>query len=220
MSIAALDTALSAEGLTRLGGFHPDPADDLPGTGTLVLVGPAQDFWRHFGAAPERVDGAPDPLDRWSARVLGAIARAQGARALFPFGGPPWRPFVTWARRSGWAHVSPVGLLVHPEAGLWLSFRGALAFATRLDLPPPPPNPCDSCTARPCLSACPVGALGPAGYDTAACHGFLDSPPGGTCMAGGCQVRAACPVSRGWHRDPAQSAFHMEAFHPCPAPSS
>jgi epoxyqueuosine reductase QueG len=106
-----------------------------------------------------------------------------------------------------------VGLLVHAEAGLWVSLRGALALRQNLAVPGPLARPCEACAAKPCLSACPVGALGPAGYDVPACRGFLDSPAGADCMAAGCAVRRACPVSARYPRAPEQSAFHMRAFH-------
>ena len=128
---------------------------------------------------------------------------------MFPFGGTPWAPFTAWARRSGEAWESPVGLLVHARLGLFVSYRGALAFRERLDLPPARSRPCDACAA-PCLSACPVEALAGRGYDVAACHGFLDTRPGGDCLDRGCAVRRACPVGADL-RPEAQSAFHMRA---------
>ncbi len=208
--------ALAAVRLAVLGGFHPTPDDTLPaGTKTVLLIGPdGPDFWTHFTATPEAADGRDDPLDRWSRRVIGRIACDLGAKALFPFGGPPHRPFYEWALRTGRCHPSPVALLVHDAAGLYVSFRGALALKERLDLPPAPPNPCASCTARPCLGACPVGALTAAGYDLVACHGYLDTPAGQDCLSGGCAVRRACPVSARHGRLPAQSSFHMRNFHP------
>ena len=200
-------------GLAPLGAFHPLPDDGAPAAcRTLVLLGPdGPDFWAVFRASPEHGDLAPDPLNRWSERVLGALAAGLGAEAIFPFGGPPWAPFTAWARRSGEAWQSPVGLLVHARAGLFVSYRGALALAERLALPAPGPRPCEGCPA-PCLSACPVGALAGGPYDLAACHGFLDTAPGRDCLGRGCAVRRACPVGRG-RRPEAQSAFHMAAFH-------
>jgi epoxyqueuosine reductase len=211
-----LDTvaaAAGATGLALLGAFHPVPGDAAPeDCGTLVLLGPDEPaFWAIFAASRERGDGRPDPLDRWSARTVGALAAGLGATPLFPFGGPPYPPFTAWARRSGDAWASPVGLLVHAERGLMVSYRGALALPGRLALPPAPARPCDAC-ARPCLVACPVGALGGAGYDLAACHRYLDTGPGADCMGRGCAVRRACPVGSGRRAD-AQSAFHMAAFH-------
>ncbi len=210
-----LAAALAAERLAVLGGFHPGPDDGLPaGTGTLLMLGPnAAGFWDHFRTQPEFADDVPDPLDRWSARVIGRIAEECGGTALFPFGGPPFLPFIGWALRTGRAWQSPVGLLVHDEAGLMVSWRGALALPRRLELPAPGAKPCDSCAARPCIGACPANALHEGGYDVPLCHAHLATPEGESCMTGGCLVRRACPVSRRHDRPAAQSAFHMRAFH-------
>lgn len=216
LSLPDVTGALAGCGLSLLGGLHPEPdAPHLPpGTGTLLLLGPGEPgFWSRVTASPEFADGAADPLDRWSRRVIGDLARALGGTALFPFGGPPWLPFLDWATRSGAFWSSPVGMLVHAEAGLMVSIRGALALGPRLALPAPPPKPCDTCAAQPCRTACPVDALGPKGYDVAACRGWLDGPAGTDCLDIGCAARRACPVSRTYPRDPAQSAFHMRAFH-------
>lgn len=203
-----------ADGLRAIGGFHAEPGDELPpGTRTLVLLAPSEPgFWPRVTAAPEFADGAPDPLDRWSRRVIGRMACDLGAKALFPFSGPPWHPFIGWALRSGRIHRSPVGLLVDGEAGLFVSLRGAIALRTRVDLPAPDTSPCESCSDRPCLTSCPVGALTGAGYDTPACRDFLATDAGAACMTAGCAVRRACPVSARHPRPPEQSAFHMRAF--------
>lgn len=208
MKLAEVESAAAAARLSVLGGFHPDSGEDL-GT-TLLLIGPGPEFWPHFVQSPEYRDGRPDPLDRWSARVLRRIAEISGGRPLFPFGGPPHHPFHAWAARTGRAWTSPVGFLIHAEQGLWLSFRGALIFDERMRLPPPVSNPCESCVGKPCLDSCPVGALTGDGYDVPACKAFLCD--GGACLETGCKVRAACPVSQSFPRDPHQSAFHMRAF--------
>lgn len=213
-----LDIAASAAGagLDIFGGFHPEPGDGAPdGTGTLLLLGPREPgFWAIVTAAPEWRDGAADPLDRWSVRVVGRLARDIGGHALFPFGGPPWHPFYPWAVRSGRAFASPVTLLVHDTAGLMVSYRGAIALPGRIDLPAPPgASPCESCAGRPCLAACPPRALTARGYDLPACHAFLDTAPGADCLSAGCLVRRACPVSQAYGRLPEQSAHHMRLFH-------
>ena len=198
--------------LEVLGGFAcaDDPALP-PGTRTLLLLGPREPgFWQAVQASPEWA--APDPVDRWSRRVVGQLACDLGGKALFPFGGPPWQPFYTWALRTGAVWESPVKLLVHGSQGLFVSFRGALALREVVDLPAAPARPCDAC-AKPCLTACPVGALTGAGYNLPACHGFLDSTAGQGCMTGGCGVRSTCPLSQAYARMPEQSAYHMRQFH-------
>ncbi len=93
--------------------------------------------WDAFAASPEASDGLDHPLDRWSRRLIEALARELGGKALFPFGGPPFLPFQRWAERAEPVHSSPIGLLIHPDYGLWHSYRGALGFAEALDAPEP-----------------------------------------------------------------------------------
>lgn len=216
ITLQRIESRAGQDVLTVLGAFHGDAETNLPnGAQTLVLLGPNEPgFWDHVTLSPEFADNAPDPLDRWSSRIISRLAEDLGARALFPFGGPPYQPFIAWALKSGRAWQSPVTLLVHDRAGLMVSYRGALAFDERLDLPAPAPCPCDTCEDKPCLVACPVNALANSAYDLAACHGYLDTRPGQECLTRGCAARRACPVSQSYGRNPAQSAFHMKAFHP------
>ena len=212
---------VEAEGLASRGAFHPAADDAVPpfadGTpaATLVLVGNAgPGMWPVFVASEEANDGAPDALDRWSRRVVSRLADALGGTAHFPFGGPPWLPFIRWAQRAGPVHPSPIGPLVHPDFGLWHAYRGAIALRERLDLPPRDnrPSPCERCIERPCLSACPVGAFSTTGYDVDRCAAHIASPPGTQCLDEGCLARHACPAGRGAAYDASQAAFHMRAF--------
>lgn len=212
MNLEELRQATSRIGLEILGAFHPGIDDDLEGIETLLLLGPQEPgFWALFTASSEYRDGQPDPLDRWSRRMITALAGDIGGASYFPFDGPPYYPFIRWALSSGRAFVSPVGLLVHNTAGLMVSYRGAIGLAARLELPGTPRNPCDDCRDRPCLAACPAGALGAETYDVTACRADL-ARYGNDCMARGCAVRRICPVSRGAGRLEAQTVFHMEAF--------
>ena len=208
-------------GLTLRGGFHPGPADGVPALpdgrapGTLLLLGHGGGtIWLAFSRSAEFADGAPDPLDRWTRRILDGLAGAVGGAALYPFGGPPWLPFQRWALRADTISVSPLGILVHPDFGLWHAYRGALAFAERLDLPRPEPrpSPCESCAGRPCLASCPVDAFAPGQYEVDRCRSHVRGPAGGTCREQGCLARLACPIGRSHAYPPAQMAFHMAAF--------
>ncbi len=209
-----IESLLAPHCLEVMGGFSVEEDEEhLPrGTRSLILLGPRQPgFWPHLTASAEWRDGTPDPVDRWSRRVIGRIACDLQAKALFPFGGPPYSPFYQWALRTGRCWESPVRLLVHDTQGMWVSFRGALAMKQAMTFPRGA-KPCDSCQTRPCLTSCPAGALGAEGYDVPRCHAWLDGE-GGECLSGGCLVRRACPASIGHARMPEQSAYHMGQFH-------
>ena len=210
----ALLSALDANGLVALAATAPDPAFCPPDSRALVLIGPqgGDAFWGRVTASTEWHDGTPDPIDCWSARILGGLAARFGGTALFPSDGPPWPPFFGWALASGALWQSPVGMLVHADQGLWVSFRGALALPFDIPLPPAA-NPCDSCVTRPCITACPVDALSPTAYDVPRCHAFLDRPEGRDCLSCGCAARRACPASESHARLDVQSAYHMSRFH-------
>jgi len=137
---ADIETALRNRGLTPRGAFHPRAGDGAPvmpdgrSTQTLVLagnVGPR--MWHAFSATRRSV---ADPLDAWSKEVLIPLADQFAARAVFPGDGPPYWPFQRWAMVAEALHASPLGILIHPDYGLWHGYRGALLFSQRLDLPP------------------------------------------------------------------------------------
>jgi hypothetical protein len=211
-------TAVERVGLVPRGAFRLEGDERVgafAGVRTIVLAGMAgRDGWDAFAASPEATDGFADPLDRWSRRVIEALAHELGATAFFPFGGPPHWPFQQWARRAEPVHPSPIGILIHPRYGLWHSYRGALGLSEALDLPAPAkaPSPCESCSGRWCLSACPVGAFSPDAYDVAACVGYLTSVAGADCMGLGCLARRACPVGAKHAYGPEQASFTMRAF--------
>jgi len=219
LSYERLAAQAEAAGMACRGGFHPTPEDGVPPTDagparTLVLLGfTGARQWPVFTSSPEYRDGEPHPLDRWSRRIVGALAQRFDARDLYPNTGPPWWPFQRWARRAEALHVSPLGILIHPQYGLWHAYRGALAFAEPLAVPQPRPwsNPCESCATKPCLTRCPVAAIKPLSFDRTVCHAHAGSPAGTECRSSGCLARRSCPVGALHHYGASQAEFHMNA---------
>jgi epoxyqueuosine reductase QueG len=206
-------TAIRRASFTPLGWFTPKPEDRVPeGARFVILIGNAgPDMFRRF--ARER-DPASHAMDDWTRDVVSALARDLDAQALYPFDmNPPW-PFLSWARRGGAGHISPLGLNIHPSYGLWHAYRAALLFPVEFDISvqSPGPHPCESCAAKPCLSACPVHAFDGTSYDVPACASHIATPAGETCMMHGCLARHACPMGKNYTYAPAQAAFHMRAF--------
>lgn len=212
LSPTAFDAAAAPLGL----------ADLLAGAAGALIVGSGgPTFFDLFERAPEAADGAPSPLDRYTARVLAravrealepaAIAHAVG----YPFDAQPLIPFQRIGRAAGLGGPGPLGLQIHPRFGPWWAYRALIVLDRPLPPAPPPGDGCAGCDA-PCVAACPAGAVGRGGFDVAACHGRrLIAEP---CRLS-CDARIACvrgPEHR--YRDE-ELAFHMRASMPRRSPT-
>jgi ferredoxin len=198
-------TRIRREIFTPLGWFSPD---DMGATKFVILIGnTGPDMFRRFARS-----GAPT-MDAWTRSVVEPLAKDLDARAVFPFDKPAL-PFLSWARRGGAGHISPLGLNIHPTYGLWHAYRAALLFPVEFDLPrmSAGAHPCESCVGKPCLTACPVNAFDGSSYNVAACGEHIKSDAGAECMDGGCLARRACPVGQAFQYSKAQAQFHMKAF--------
>lgn len=221
-SLTEIETGIRGLALEPRGAFHCRGEDQVPcvapgvQTRTLVLIGTiGSGFWPAFKAARPALGAAAHPLDAYSRQRISELAERFAARALFPFEGPPWLPFLRWAERAENVHPSRLGPLIHPRYGLWHAYRGALAFAEELRGLHPVErntNPCDRCVARPCLKACPAGAFNGNYYAVPACTGHLQDNAGQACMESGCLARQACPIGASYRYAPDHAAFHMRAF--------
>ena len=211
-------------------GMNPDK----PGLALIGNVGSS--YWEQFSQSAEFNDGAAHPLDRWSRRVAELIAQRLSLRALYPFEGPPYYPFQQWAQRAEGLAQSPVGVMIHPQFGLWHSYRFALlgvgleietgeietapietaeiAATSTVESPleSPPASPCLDCAGKPCLHTCPVAAFDANGYAVERCSDYLQQTPQAECHQQGCLARYACPVAPELRYVAAQGRFHLRAF--------
>nr|WP_283776396.1 hypothetical protein [Stappia sp. WLB 29] len=203
-----------------LGRFEPVPEDEVPHTGTghaaraVFVVGSLSNaLFEVFASSPEAADGLPDPLDRFTRRVLTGLAESEGLGIVFPFEGPPYHPFQRWTLRAGGFSRSPMGVLAHREFGPWAGLRAAFLSSEPLAVPAASPaeGPCPACSGTPCMSACPAGALSEAGYDVPRCLAYLRANPAAPCHAG-CLARHACPFGRAHAQSPEAGSFHMRSF--------
>ena len=147
-----LDNRLKDAGLFIRGGFQPVPTDNVPvladgsTAATVILIGNAGgDMWRAFA---QRADHAVrHPLDSWLRPEIVGVAASVGATPVFPNDGPPFVPIQDWAVRAEPVYRSPIGIMIHPEFGLWHVYRAALLFRDVIELPPraEAPSPCNSC---------------------------------------------------------------------------
>ena len=183
---------------------------------SIALVGNVgSSYWPVFSQSDEYQDGLPDALDRWSRRVAGQVEEDFEVKAIFPFDGPPYFPFLQWAMRAEPLSQSPLGLMIHPQHGLWHSYRFGLLFQQSQIQDPPDlsvASPCQTCAEQPCLHSCPVNAFNTQGYDVGSCAAYLKQTPDASCHQQGCLARLACPVGKNYRYESAQHRFHLRAF--------
>ncbi|RTM02593.1 MAG: 4Fe-4S dicluster domain-containing protein [Hyphomicrobiales bacterium] len=219
--VGEVANALSANGLILRGGFGfgddemaPAASSGVPAKSVLLVGQAGAAPWPHF----QRWLGQPgrpvaNPLDTWSREVIGAVARSCGARAVSP-SDRPYLPFQQWAMRAEGLKPSPLGVLMHPQYGLWHAYRGALLFEDEIS--PPEAHEaihlCDTCVDKPCLKSCPVDAYSGQGFAHEACLDHVRGPRGEPCRTGGCLDRNACPYGTDYRYPPEVQAFHMAAF--------
>ncbi|KUM26277.1 hypothetical protein AU467_22885 [Mesorhizobium loti] len=220
-TIEGIAAALATNGLILRGGFRFASDEAAPASlsgapaKSVLLVGQAGAIpWPHFRRWLERqARGIANPLDTWSREVIGAVAQEFGGRMVSP-SDRPYLPFQQWAMRTEGLKPSPLGILMHPEYGLWHAYRGALLFEEEILLPEPHKtiHLCDTCADRPCLKSCPVDAYSEQGFAHQACLGHVRGARGEPCRVGGCLDRNACPYGTEHRYPPEVQAFHMAAF--------
>ena len=216
-----ISAALSANGLILRGGVSFAEGEEAPSglsgasAKSALLVGQAGAApWPHFRRWRERQPQAiANPLDTWSREVIGAVADKFGARAVSP-SDRPYLPFQQWAMRAEGLKPSPLGILMHPEYGLWHAYRGALLFEDAIATPQVQASIhlCDTCVAKPCVKSCPVDAYSDNGFAYQSCLAHVRGTGGSPCRTGGCLDRNACPYGTAYRYPPGVQAFHMASF--------
>ena len=216
-----IEKALAAHGLILRGGFLFGSSEEVPvgPSGLLarsvLLVGQAGAApWAHFQRWRETQPPAlENPLDTWSREVIGAAAAQFGARAVSP-NDRPYLPFQQWAMRAEGLKSSPLGILMHPEYGLWHAYRGALLFEHEIPIQAPrnPIHLCDLCVGKPCLNSCPVKAFSDDGFAYENCVSHVRNAAGTRCRHTGCIARNACPYGADYRYPADEQAFHMASF--------
>lgn len=214
MSARADELRTEVQGLFASSGMMPFGWFKLDDGRPALLIGNiGSSLWQAFSRSAEFVDGSPNPLDRWTTEIVEPVASELGAEARYPFGEPRW-PFQAYAKAATGMNNSPLGLLIHPQYGLWTALRALLVFKGGFDVPTHHVDwhSCDRCVEKPCLQVCPVDAFGPDGYDWQGCKAHVASPQGKICLGGGCLARRACPVGAEYAYEEAHQAFHMAAY--------
>lgn len=213
--------ALAAHGLILRGGFvfslkeeAPPGPSGAPARSVLLVGQAGAGPWPHFRNWQQgQPDGLANPLDTWAREVIGEVAARAGARAVSP-SDRPWLPFQQWAMRAESLKPSPLGILMHPQYGLWHAYRGALLFDHEIEIQrvQNPIHLCDLCDGKPCLNSCPAGAYSQAGFAYEGCLSHVRGQNGAVCRGEGCVARNACPYGTDFRYPADEQAFHMASF--------
>jgi epoxyqueuosine reductase QueG len=224
--LGALGAAFAPAGMNLVGVASPSDYDArvspertlarlVPEAQSVVVIGNGGGaFWNAYRAAcarePARAALA-DPLDTFTrdvvTRAIGTLG--VGGRIVFPFefGSVPVS-FMTLAACAGLGTPSLLGVLIHPAWGPWMALRAAWFPPLRLVAPRPAEgfDPCPGCVERPCIAACPTGAVSASGWDVPRCVAYrLSTDDCGL----GCHARLACVVGPE-HRYPVEALAHHQ----------
>lgn len=181
----------------------------------LVLIGHhGRAFWE---ALQRRGMHGSDPVDTFVAECVRRwmAASLPGHRWWLVFPGERPVGLQRLGELAGWHQPSPFRVGVDAEWGSWFAYRAVLLTDTALPVTPrrQQSSPCLSCSAQPCVAACPAGALvagrpevAAAGFGLRACidHRLRPASP----CQDRCLARLACPVGEQARYSEAQIAYH------------
>lgn len=149
-----------------------------------------------------------DPIDDYSIRTVRRwfAEHLPDRRYRLPFPGTARIGLQALGQLAGWHQPSPIMVGVDREWGSWYAYR-AVAIADTDFLPSVPlrdRSPCPGCVPRPCIGACPAGALADGRFDLDTCSRYRLQPASACAL--GCLARQACPVGAAHRYVPEQIA--------------
>lgn len=160
-----------------------------------------------------RTEAAADPFDDTSRRLASEFVHRylEGSDHEVVYPGPALLPLGRMAELADWGRPSPLGLTINSEFGLWLAHRAVLLVNADINIARRrAPHPCDSCDDKPCIAACPAGAVHvDAGFDVTACTQHRVEPD--SSCAYQCLARNACPIGSEHRYGPDQMTHHYAA---------
>ncbi|MBW7903555.1 MAG: hypothetical protein H3C26_18960 [Rhodocyclaceae bacterium] len=173
----------------------------------LLLVGHGgRRLWERVQAAGL---ASEHPIDDFTRAAVAAWFAAQlpGCAWTLVYPGDAPVGLQALGRLAGWHHESPFRVGVNADWGSWFAYR-AVALVDA-DLPATPlqagASPCLSCDDRPCIAACPAGALSAREFSLQKCIAYRRRPDSRCRVT--CVARTSCPVRPEHRYDDAQIAY-------------
>ena len=206
-----LDAAgLNLQAIFNIADLPPEITGKLeaaPSFRQLLLLGHGgKRLWQAVKAAGIE---SPDPIDDFT---LATVRRwfaehwpEQPYQVIYP--GPQAIGLQALGQLAGWHHASPFMVGINQTWGSWYAYRAVVLADSNFapSVARPETSPCTACPGRPCISACPAGALAGEAFSLEKCIAWRrqsDSSCRSTCLA-----RLACPVASE-HRYPVEQIRH------------
>ncbi len=172
--------------------------------GQLLVFGHGgHSLWQHV-----KIEGE-DPIDQFSVSQLTRfMERINCADYEFLYPGDHLN-LLDIGSQLGWYHISPMGIGINPQFGTWFAFRGVIAANTDYELSAKQTHdsPCVTCSDKPCVDACPVGAVQREGsFKLDRC--ITERTREGSGCAHQCLARNACPVGTEHQYTAEQIRYH------------
>ncbi len=205
---AVLATAHFSDELKR---HFEESGIDLGDYSRLVLLG--NGGGRLWEAMEEQGWRSADPVDDYSIEIaerwVDMVLCGRRKLRLYPQT-DCLIPLQQLGMLANWGHRSPLGSHVSAKYGPWFAYR--VAFLTDADFLPfkreeAQRSACDLCVEKPCISACPVGAvqgIGRLQLKRCLSHRLT----AGASCEDRCMARLACPVGENYRYPLAQIQHH------------
>ena len=175
----------------------------LQNTESIIIVGfMGNKFWdilmKYIKINPHYGNKTKNIIDEYSISVINESLEiidplTTNYKTVYPFGHTAYNlDFSILGKLGGIGVDSLLGLLINPEYGTWISFRGAILSDLKFEKYDNPIDnfaPCHNCS-KPCIVACPADTISNKGWYWKKC---LDFRVNNTICNSSCYSRKACP---------------------------
>lgn len=177
----------------------------------LLLIGHAgKTLWQQMQA---QAAGCADPVDTYTVQTVTRWLEVamQGRRYVVLYPGQKPMPLQQLGAMAGWHHASPFWVGINQRFGSWFAYRALILTDSDFPLSEPwqEASPCVTCGEKPCLNACPAGALASGSLELSTCLAYRRQPDA-QCRYQ-CLARNACPVGAAHRYDADQMKHHYAA---------
>ena len=180
----------------------------------IVFANGGQDLWTHFledlRANPSHLIDTAHPLDDFIGRWIQSVDPNPDSTRRWIQCAEEADVFVDFrllSTSAGLGTPSLLGLVIHSEYGLWVSMRAVLLSTEVFESTKSNTmqSPCEQCIEKPCISACPAGAVTLSGWSVQRCATFHGES---TLCATQCHSRQVCPVGVLHRHSDLQHTYH------------